>query len=99
MIRLALRVLDSLYGSTLVKDFGPVNLKACRADFVRQGLSRGECKAGAEERDHRAAAETSRDNLAVPGKGVDCSHVANRLQRADRSTTRGAAGHGAARDL
>jgi integrase len=43
MIRLALRVLDRLYASTLVRDFGPVNLKACRAEFVRQGLSRGEC--------------------------------------------------------
>jgi integrase len=43
MIRLALRVLRQLYGSTLVRDFGPINLKACRAEFIRQWLSRGEC--------------------------------------------------------
>jgi integrase len=43
MIRLALKVLRQLYGSTSIKDFGPVNLKACRAEFIRQGLSRGEC--------------------------------------------------------
>ncbi len=43
MIKLAIAVLRSLYGSTAVKDFGPVNLKACRGEFVKQGLSRGEC--------------------------------------------------------
>jgi integrase len=43
MIKLAIKVLRRLYGSTFIKDFGPVNLKACRAKFVREGLSRGEC--------------------------------------------------------
>jgi hypothetical protein len=40
LIKLSLRVLRSLYGSTLAKDFAPLALKACRAEFVRQGLSR-----------------------------------------------------------
>jgi integrase len=43
MIRLALQVLHQLYGSILIREFGPINLKACRAEFIRQGLSRGEC--------------------------------------------------------
>src|SRR5262249_30796514 len=43
MIRLALAVLRLLYGHTLVRDFGPLALKACRAEFVDQGLSRREC--------------------------------------------------------
>ena len=43
MIRLALKVLDRLYGSTLIREFGPLNLEACQAEFVRQGLSRAEC--------------------------------------------------------
>jgi integrase len=43
MIRLALKVLRQLYGSMFISDFGPVNLKACRAEFIREGLSRGEC--------------------------------------------------------
>jgi integrase len=43
MIRLALQVLRQLYGSTLVRDFGPLRLESCQAEFVRQGLSRGEC--------------------------------------------------------
>src|SRR5262245_14838662 len=43
MIKLALKVLRHLYGSTSIKDFGPVNLKACRAEFIRLGLSRREC--------------------------------------------------------
>jgi hypothetical protein len=42
MIRLALEVADDLYGHTAVRDFGPLALKACRNEFVRQGLSRGE---------------------------------------------------------
>ena len=41
MIKLAIAVLRSLYGSTAVKAFGPVNLKACRGEFVKQGLSPG----------------------------------------------------------
>jgi integrase len=43
MIKLALKVQRQLYGTTFIKDFGPVNLKACRAEFIRLGLSRGEC--------------------------------------------------------
>jgi hypothetical protein len=43
MIRLALKVLRRLYGSTPIKDFGPLSLRACRDEFVRQGLSRREC--------------------------------------------------------
>jgi hypothetical protein len=43
LIRTAVRVLREFYGSTLVKDFGPVALKACRAEFVRRGFSRREC--------------------------------------------------------
>jgi integrase len=42
-IKLALKVLRQLYGSTLVKDFSPLSLKACRAEFISQGLSRREC--------------------------------------------------------
>jgi hypothetical protein len=43
MIRLALKVANRLYGHSLVRDFGPIALKACRAEFVRQGLSRHAC--------------------------------------------------------
>lgn len=43
LIRLAVGVLRRLYGPTFVKDFGPLALKACRAEFVRKGLSRREC--------------------------------------------------------
>jgi integrase len=43
IIKLALKVLRSLYGSSLVKEFAPLALKACRAEFIRQGLSRREC--------------------------------------------------------
>jgi integrase len=43
MIRLSLEVLQKLYGSTLAKEFGPVALRACQAQFIRDGLSRGEC--------------------------------------------------------
>jgi hypothetical protein len=43
LIKVSIRGLRKLYGSALVKDFGPWSLKACRAEFVRQGLSRGEC--------------------------------------------------------
>ena len=46
MIRLALQVLQQLYGSTSVRDFGPLKLEACQAEFVRQGLARRECNAG-----------------------------------------------------
>src|SRR5262249_32390167 len=42
MIRLALKVLRRLYGETPARDFGPLSLKACRAEFVGQGLSRTE---------------------------------------------------------
>ncbi len=37
MIRLALKVLRGLYGNSPVQDFGPLALKACRGEFVRQG--------------------------------------------------------------
>ncbi len=43
IIKPALKVLNSLYGSTLSKDFSPLGLKACRAEFISQGLSRREC--------------------------------------------------------
>jgi integrase len=43
MIRLALGVLRRLYGHTLVRDFGPLALKACRAEFIKNELSRREC--------------------------------------------------------
>lgn len=43
MIRLALKVANVLYGSVPVGEFGPMALKACRAEFVAQGLSRREC--------------------------------------------------------
>jgi integrase len=43
MIRLALRVVRRLHGTTLVAGFGPLALKACRDEFIRQGLSRREC--------------------------------------------------------
>jgi integrase len=36
IIRQALKVLQSLYGSSLVKDFSPLCLKACRAELMRQ---------------------------------------------------------------
>src|SRR5262249_11827438 len=42
IIRLALRVLKTLYGSSLVKDFSPLKLEACQGEFVRQGLARRE---------------------------------------------------------
>jgi hypothetical protein len=43
IIRLALRVVNRLYGHKSVGDFGPLALTACRAEFVRQGLGRREC--------------------------------------------------------
>jgi integrase len=43
IIKPSLRVLRSLYGSSLAKDFSPLALKACRAEFIQQGLSRREC--------------------------------------------------------
>jgi integrase len=42
MIRISLKVLRRLYGSTLAKDFGPLSLKACQVEFVGDGLSRRE---------------------------------------------------------
>jgi integrase len=42
-IHLALDVANRLYGHTPCRDFGPLALKACRAEFVGQGLSRNEC--------------------------------------------------------
>src|SRR5262249_51340127 len=35
IIKQALKVLRSLYGTTLVKDFSPLCLKACRAELMR----------------------------------------------------------------
>jgi hypothetical protein len=43
MIRLAFKAANVLYGDVQVADVGPLALKACRAAFVKQGLSRGEC--------------------------------------------------------
>jgi len=43
MIRLSLGVLRRLYAHTLAKDFGPLALRACQAEFIRDGLSRHEC--------------------------------------------------------
>jgi integrase len=43
IIKPALKVLRGLYGSALAKDFSPLALKACRAEFINQGLSRREC--------------------------------------------------------
>ncbi|MFI5386677.1 MAG: tyrosine-type recombinase/integrase [Fimbriimonadales bacterium] len=43
IIHRALKVLRSLYGSTLAKDFAPLALKACRTEFIGQGLARREC--------------------------------------------------------
>src|SRR5437870_4087544 len=34
MIRLSLEILRSLYGTTLAKDFGPLALRACQAEFI-----------------------------------------------------------------
>jgi len=42
IIKYALKTLNSLYGSTLCKDFGPLALKAVRGAFVEEGLSRNE---------------------------------------------------------
>jgi integrase len=42
MIRLSLKVLRRLFGSTLAKDFGPMSLRTCQAEFIRDGLSRPE---------------------------------------------------------
>ncbi len=39
-LRDALRVVRRLYASTPAKDFGPLALKACRAEMVRKGWSR-----------------------------------------------------------
>ena len=46
MIHLALQVARRLHGHNPSRDFGPLALKACRAEFIRQGLSRSECNAG-----------------------------------------------------
>jgi integrase len=39
-LRDALRVLKSLYGRTAAKDFGPLALKACRAEMIARGWAR-----------------------------------------------------------
>jgi site-specific recombinase XerD len=43
LVRLSLAVLNRLFGHTLVRDFGPLGLEMCQAEFVRQGLCRNEC--------------------------------------------------------
>jgi integrase len=43
LVRLSLAVLNRLFGHTLVRDFGPLALETCQAEFVRQGLCRNEC--------------------------------------------------------
>ncbi len=43
LIRLALKVLRELYGREPACTFGPLALKACREQFVEQGLVRTEC--------------------------------------------------------
>jgi integrase len=40
VVRLALRPVKELYGHTPAKDFGPLALKACRANMVARGQSR-----------------------------------------------------------
>src|SRR5262249_24087511 len=42
IIRLSLKVLRRLYGTTLAKDFGPLAMRTCQAEFIRDGLSRPE---------------------------------------------------------
>ena len=42
LIKLSLKVLRRLYAHTLAKDFGPLALGACQAEFIRDGLSRRE---------------------------------------------------------
>jgi hypothetical protein len=42
LIRLSLKVLRRLYGSALAKDFGPLSLELCQAEFIRDGLCRNE---------------------------------------------------------
>jgi len=39
IIRLALKVVRAQYGDTPARDFGPLSLKACRAEFIRQSLA------------------------------------------------------------
>lgn len=39
-IKDALRILKNLYGHTAATDFGPLALKACRAEMIRKGWSR-----------------------------------------------------------
>jgi integrase len=43
IIKLALKVLRALYGSSLAKEFSPLALKACRAEMVKARISRREC--------------------------------------------------------
>jgi integrase len=42
LIRYSLKVLRQLFGSTLAKDFGPIALRTCQAEFARIGLCRNE---------------------------------------------------------
>lgn len=42
LITLALKTLRRLYGSSPAREFGPLALKACREEFVKQGLARTE---------------------------------------------------------
>ncbi len=43
LIRFALKVLRELYGREPASTFGPLALKACREQFIQQGLARTEC--------------------------------------------------------
>ncbi len=43
IVKLAMGTLRSLYGRTPAADFGPMALKAVRAQFIQQGLSRRTC--------------------------------------------------------
>lgn len=42
MIRLAIKVLSELYGRVPASTFGPLALKECREQFIKQGLARTE---------------------------------------------------------
>ncbi len=43
LIRFSLKVLRDLYGREPASTFGPLALKACREQFIKQGLARTEC--------------------------------------------------------
>ncbi len=43
LIRLAIKILRELYGREPASTFGPLALKACRDQFIKQGLARTEC--------------------------------------------------------